>query len=191
MHETNPKQNMKNVVDPGTIIFVKSDQNWTSLINQKESDNDATYSGSKGDFCRYLDVFLKSLSCIVAFWFVIPVSIFYKIEKLFKDLLNRNQTAMCSDDDDLPNPDDVTIFEDSDRFWPHGDISDQDVENYRRNLRETVKNWIINDDETGERHLKEELFRIGKYEDKNRLIALLEEMQNHDGKKIVLTLFLL
>ena len=112
----------------------------------------------------------------------------YKIEKLFKDLLNRDQTGMCSDDNDLPNPDDVTIFEDSDRFWPHGDINDQDVENYRRNLRETVKNWIINDDETSERHLKEELFRIGKYEDKNRLIALLEEMQNTDGKKIALTL---
>ena len=180
---------MKNLIDPGSIIFVKSDQNWTSLINHKESDNDATYSGTKGDFCRYLDVFLKSLSCLVALWFVIPVSIFYKIEKLFKGLFNPNQTGMCSDD--LPNPDDVTLFEDSDRCWPHGDISDGDVENYRRNLKETVKNWILNDDETSERHLKEELFRIGKYEDKNRLIALLEEMQNHDGKKIVLTSFLL
>ena len=171
---------MKNLVNPGTVILVKPDQNWTSLISQKESDKDATYSGSKRDFCTLSNVFFKYLSCLVALWFVIPVSILYKIEKLFKDLLNPNRTGVCSDD--LPNPDDVTIFEDSDRFWPHGDIRDEEAENYRRNLRETVQNWVINKDETSEKHLKEELFRIGKYEDKNRLIAMLEEMQHRCPK---------
>ena len=184
---SNPEQNMKNTVDPGSVILVKPDHNWTSSIGQKESENNVTYSRSKGNCYRFLGVVLKSLSSLVALLFVIPISILYKIEQLFKGLLNRNRTRTCADE--LPSPDEVIIFEDSDRFWPHGDINDADIENYRRNLRECVQNWMINNDETSENHIKEELFHIGKYEEKTRLAALLQEMRSYDGMTTPLLVF--
>ena len=178
---------MKNTVDPGSVVLVKPDQNWISSIDQKESDNNETFSGSKENCYRFLDVCLKSLSSVVALLFFIPVPILYKIENLFKGLFNPNRTRTCTDD--LPSPDEVIIFEDSDRFWSHGDIDHADTGNYRRNLRECVQNWMKNNDETSENYIKEELFHIGKYGQINRLVALLKEMRSCDGMNIPLFLF--